>query len=1664
MKKRIFSILIALVMLMSLLPVSALAADSETDEALLDGETETVADTYIYTYGLLDGYVYLLAYDNGEGYDVLANIDDTLVVETLPELTDAYVDKTMLWTVSGENGYAIENGGMYLTAAGGNIALTDRYVDAWNYDGANGDVYYSAAGETYLLTVAGGYASAYEGDYYAADGHTAFYAAEGEETDFQPAATAAKRAAKSAAKGNLTVLAFTSDTHNKSGNVAAGRLDTWITKVESIHGPIDVFAFGGDMANASASATDFWTLTQADMDVIDDHSITGVYTTGNHEHSPGRYSASSTNETQKAYKINAEGASGSNYRIYCLGSESSSQSYSTSQITSLANYISGVEDGIPIIIITHFPLNYCSGPYGNRTTTNASSMIDTLNAAAQDGKKIVFLWGHNHTNSDPYYDYIYKPGDSIQYGSNSNESKEIQFYYGAAGCMSDSEYGSGSAYVLGKGLIITINSSNQLSFTYYNADGIDVTEEGSFRTEQDPVAVTGVSIDKSVTPTVEVGKTLKLTATVEPEDATDKTVSWSSSNTSVATVDSTGKVKGIAEGTATITATAGAAKNTRAIFNDSVEITVTPRTTEEQYYIIKIGDYALSNHISSEMMSNSSGYEYHGLQTATYNTDEPAPHDILWTLEEAEGTENGYYIKSYNGEYLSATYVSNGRGYTGTLTIGDTQDIWIVQSGLETWELSGSMLQSSNASVNPRNNQAMFLAITTSNNSVDFFTVRSQGNASSSTLIEPDEIKQPVAVTGITLDPTELEIQTGRSAQVTAAVLPEDADDQTVTWTSSNESIATVDANGRVRGIAEGTAVITATTNDGAYTATCTVTVTPSSSPGTGYVITIGDYALSVTDSPDTLVNSGSGSQRYYYTGLLGVEYDGSTEATEDILWLIEPTNGGYYIMSQDGRYLNATYAANDTGGNTGALKLDDTPDVWTFEGTLEDWVVSGSTLHSANADKYLTHEEGSATAPLNLFTVRSTGESSSMIDPDNPAQVRYVETTSLSNNRDYIIAVNAGGNTVYAIDNTNGSSGGNTATTTLTVTPASGDEEAYIITDNTGVVWRYTSNNRYLSNNGRYLTQGTRSGNYNNYTWPISAGNSGTAVNYTSNNQRFQIGNGNNTGYLNNNNGTLRFRSGTNNASQVRLFEKTTVFNFKYVVQFVSNGVNLYTAKYAEGEIPVYGGVTPTRAETEQYTYTFKGWAQSDGTTIYGPDEELPAVTGPVTYVAQFDRHEKDEYTVTYTDGVENEEVFADQATSGLHYGDTTPAFSGTPTRTGYTFAGWNPEVAATVTGNQTYTATWTQDEYTITPPEAINGTASVDKEMAAAGETITVTATPDDGYELDKITYTYTTPDGETETVDITDTKSFEMPASDVTVNVTFKEKSASGGGGNGSGSTSTPHDVNIEDPENGAVDSSRDEAVENAIVNITVTPDDGYEVDDVTVTDKYGNEIPVTDNGDGTYSFLMPDSDVNVNVTFKESEGGSGSDTETDCPSAGFTDFDPNAWYHESVDYAVANGLMKGMSPTTFEPNTATTRAMIVTMLWRLEGEPVVNAANPFDDVKDGAWYTDAIIWAADNGIVEGYGNGKFGPNDEITREQLATIMYRYAKYKGYDVSAAADLSGYTDADKIGSWALDAMKWANAEGLVKGRTPTTIVPQGKATRAETAAIFMRFIENVK
>lgn len=178
--------------------------------------------------------------------------------------------------------------------------------------------------------------------------------------------------------------------------------------------------------------------------------------------------------------------------------------------------------------------------------------------------------------------------------------------------------------------------------------------------------------------------------------------------------------------------------------------------------------------------------------------------------------------------------------------------------------------------------------------------------------------------------------------------------------------------------------------------------------------------------------------------------------------------------------------------------------------------------------------------------------------------------------------------------------------------------------------------------------------------------------------------------------------------------------------------------------------------------------------------------------------------------------------------------------------------------------------------------------------------------------------------------------------------------------------------------------------------------------------------------------------------------------------FADVSASAWYDDAVQYAYDYGLMYGTSATTFSPDTTMTRGMIVTILYRLEGSPKVSGT-AFDDVAADAYYADAATWAVQNEIVNGCGDKTFCPDSPITREQMAAVLYRYAQFKGEDVSALADLSGYADVASVSEYALTAMQWANKAGLITGTSSTTLSPQGSATRAEAAMILYRFCTDV-
>ena len=279
----------------------------------------------------------------------------------------------------------------------------------------------------------------------------------------------------------------------------------------------------------------------------------------------------------------------------------------------------------------------------------------------------------------------------------------------------------------------------------------------------------------------------------------------------------------------------------------------------------------------------------------------------------------------------------------------------------------------------------------------------------------------------------------------------------------------------------------------------------------------------------------------------------------------------------------------------------------------------------------------------------------------------------------------------------------------------------------------------------------------------------------------------------------------------------------------------------------------------------------------------------------------------------------------------------------------------------------------------------------------------------------------------------------------------KNSSGGG------SVTTYPVTVSSADNGAVTVSPKNASKGSTVTVTVTPDEGYKLDTLTVRDKDGNAVELKDAGDGKYTFTMPSGKVTVEASFAEAS------QEPEPSGLPFTDVAASAWYREAVEYVYDNGMMKGTSDTIFSPDATTTRGMIVTMLYRLEGEPTASAASSLSDVKADDYYADAVSWAAENSIVNGVSATSYAPDDPITREQMAAILYRYAQFKGYDVTASADLSAYTDTSEISAYAVPAMQWANAEGLVTGRTNTTLDPEGDATRAEIATIMTRFCETI-
>lgn len=265
-----------------------------------------------------------------------------------------------------------------------------------------------------------------------------------------------------------------------------------------------------------------------------------------------------------------------------------------------------------------------------------------------------------------------------------------------------------------------------------------------------------------------------------------------------------------------------------------------------------------------------------------------------------------------------------------------------------------------------------------------------------------------------------------------------------------------------------------------------------------------------------------------------------------------------------------------------------------------------------------------------------------------------------------------------------------------------------------------------------------------------------------------------------------------------------------------------------------------------------------------------------------------------------------------------------------------------------------------------------------------------------------------------------------------------------------------VTVPTAENGTITADKATAQEGDTVTLTVRPAEGYVLQSLTATCAAAapGTVPLQEKGEGIYTFAMPAGDVTVTGTFALEE-----EEEEPWPPFPFTDVPETMWYYDSVYYVYAHGLMNGTAATLFSPGNPTTRGMLVTILYRMEGNPQGAGWGPFTDVTPGAYYAQPIAWAAWNGIVNGITSTTFAPDRNVTREQMAAILYRYTAWKEWDVSQQGNLFQFTDWQKVQTYARTPLAWAVASGLIQGKENQRLDPGGPATRAEVATILQRF-----
>ena len=983
-----------------------------------------------------------------------------------------------------------------------------------------------------------------------------------------------------------------------------------------------------------------------------------------------------------------------------------------------------------------------------------------------------------------------------------------------------------------------------------------------------------------------------------------------------------------------------------------------------------------------------------------------------------------------------------------------------------------------------------------------------------------------IPVTGVSLDESSITLDVGGNQTLTATVTPEDATNKKVRWSSDNEDVATVSEDGVVTAVAGGTAVITATTHDGLFTASCTVTVNAPATAPNIITDTLPDGKVGEAYS-QTLTATGTAPITWSIDGGLPAglslnadtgEISGTPTADGTAKFTVKATNSA----GSDTKELSITiakaapaeYTVTVTSGGNGTASASPAKAAAGTEITLtatpntgyhfKEWqVISGNV--TIKDDKFLM--------PDSNVEVKAIFEEDAPPVPTDPAKPNISVTGTYTYNGSVHTA------TVSGYDPATMDISGNTATDagdyTVRVTSKTG-KWADGSTDAVTAAWSIGKATQEAPNGLIGVAPTTEGGSDGKIT-----GVDATMEYRAESETIYTACTGIEIENLSAGNYFVRYAEDNNHFAspdaEVTVGEGKPLADF--TITFNGNGgsgsMEPVTVKAGTNYIlPACGFTAPADQEFKAWEIGGAEYKVGDSYTV-DRDTEIKAlwensVITPTTYTVTVGNDGNGTGTATPSTAATGTEItLTATPKEGYHFKEWQVISGGVTIKDNkFLMPSANVEVRAIFEKDAPPVPT----EFTITVKTDGNGTASASHAKAVVGTEIRLTATPKEGYHFKE----WQVISGN---VTIKDNK-FTMPDGNVEVKAIFEKDAPP---------APTEFTITVKTDGNGTASASHAKAVVGTEIILTATPKTGYHFKEWQVI---SGGVTIKDD-----KFTMPSANVEVKAIFEKDTGGGGGGYNppvtyytlrfetgggSDIPSvqgtyntyidltkyfptwrghtfigwyserslmnkvsgvyltkdmtvyAGwrvdenpgtganpFTDVSEKDWFYGDVMFVYENGLMLGTSKTLFSPYGTATRGMMATILWRMEGSPAPKGKNSFTDVEAGKWYADAITWTAENGIFAGYGKDKFGPDDPITREQLAAIFYRYADYKGYDLTVKGNLDKFKDADKITDYAKTAMQWAVGSGLVKGKSGNLLDPQGTATRAEIAAMLHRFIE---